>query len=235
MPRLDEDLLAHRDLSEIVEHRGVAQLPELLAGHAKVGVRAVVGPVRQLRQRDREGRHPLRMAGRRRIALLDRRDARPDEILEQTADPLRQPPVFHRDGRLGRKRPGKPHVVLVERDHLDADHGGDADARRHAHLAVQELEDADRASLRGLHRNRQHRPRAVAVAAVESGVEPVGRREGMAETSGEVQRRAVARDESGDRGVVERQRRLPELEAHGVVLREDETQHVAVAETGSTR
>ena len=184
LPRLDEHLLADADLAEVVQHGGVAQLAELVAADADGGEGPGIRAVDELREPAGEQRDALRVAGRRRVALLDRGDRRLDEPVEEALDALREPPVLDRHRRLRGERPRDLFVVRVERDDLHAHEGGDRAVRDRPPLAVQELEHADGVSARCLHRHRQHGSAAVSVFRVEPGIEPVGAPGGMAETSG---------------------------------------------------
>src|SRR6185436_12349240 len=76
---LDEDMLAHAHLAEVVEQRGVSQLAELLRAEADAGIGPHRQPIEMLGDADGEQRHALGVTGRRRIARFDRVDRGADE------------------------------------------------------------------------------------------------------------------------------------------------------------
>ncbi len=171
---LDQDLLPDADLAEIVQQAGVAELPHLLGREPDHRVGPVAGPVHRLGQADRHRGHPLGMARRGWVALLDGRHRRADEALEQPLDGFVELAVLDRDGRLPRQRLDQLHRVRAEGDDLAGglrriveDGGGVA-------LAVDQLQHADYVALVILHRDDEHRLGAVAVPLVERPVERVG-------------------------------------------------------------
>ena len=83
---LDQHLLADADFAEVVQQRGVANLLDLVGSEADIAILPVVDAVDHFGQLDGEVRHAERVAGGGRIALLDRRDRRGDEALEQPLD-----------------------------------------------------------------------------------------------------------------------------------------------------
>jgi hypothetical protein len=95
--RLEQHVLAHRDLPEVVHQRGEAQLAHLCGGEANVAVRAVIGAVDGLGEAGRERGDPQRVARRGRVAKLDRADGRLDEALEGPLDLRIQLRVLDRD------------------------------------------------------------------------------------------------------------------------------------------
>ena len=83
---LHQHVLAHADLTEIVQQRGVAQLHQLVVAELELAIGTRLAAVRRLRERHREVGHAERVAGRRRIARLDRRHRRLHEALEEVPD-----------------------------------------------------------------------------------------------------------------------------------------------------
>ena len=225
--RLDEDVLAHADLPEVVEDGGVPELAQLLAGYAEAGVRPLRRAVRGLGQRPGQERHALGVARGRRVALLDGRDRGVHEALEEGADRLGQAPVLDRDGRLRGEGSRDLGVGVLEGHDRGPDERGRRPVRHREALAVQELEDADRAAVRRAHGDGEHRACPVAVPLVEARVEAVGGAGGDRAHVREIDDRSRARDEARDRGVVQRQRRGLEVEAHRVVLCALEAQRLA--------
>src|SRR5664280_1073372 len=98
--RLDEDALGNRDLSEIVKKRGRADLAQLFLGERHGGVRAVGGAVHDRGQRDRKCRDAIAVARGRRVALLDRHDRGPREVLEELPDRRRPVVRLQADRRV---------------------------------------------------------------------------------------------------------------------------------------
>ena len=153
--RLHEDVLAHADLAEVVQERGVA---ELLEGG---GIEADAPEVGGRRLLDRAGeaageeRHPAGVAGGGRVPLLDRDHRRLHEPLEEPLDLRVQERVLDR----GRRRPRERSEQLLVL-------GGEG-----AVPPVQRLEHADDLALRVPHRHGEDVPRDVAAAAVHALVE----------------------------------------------------------------
>src|SRR5258708_14969299 len=98
--RLDQYLLAHADLTEIVQQAGVADLLQLLAREVDAAERPVAGAIHDLGEPHRVVGHPAAVPERGWIALLDRQDGGRDEALEQALDVLVQPAVLDGYGRL---------------------------------------------------------------------------------------------------------------------------------------
>src|ERR1041384_974216 len=92
--RLDQHLLAHADLAEIVEQGGVADLLQLLARELHQSVGAVRRAIDDLGETDRHAGDSARVTVRGRVALLDRVDRCQHEPLEQPFDVLVQAAVF---------------------------------------------------------------------------------------------------------------------------------------------
>src|SRR5205085_11447468 len=67
---LDEDLLAHADLAEVVQEGGIANLFHLFPGERHVTIGPLPGAVHDLREPYRHPRHASTVAVRRRIPLL---------------------------------------------------------------------------------------------------------------------------------------------------------------------
>src|SRR4029077_19867671 len=67
--RLDEDLLAHADLAEVVQQGGVANFLELLAREFEAAIGTVAGTVDHLRKPDGHTRDAAAVTVGRRIAL----------------------------------------------------------------------------------------------------------------------------------------------------------------------
>ncbi len=116
--RLDEHLLAHADLAEVVEEARVLELAQILAREVRVLVRTVRLAVDDLRELDREIGDAARVTARRRIARLDRFDARLHEALEEPPDLVVEHRVLERDARLRGDHPEELFAALVERDDL---------------------------------------------------------------------------------------------------------------------
>ena len=81
--RLDEDVLAHTDLAEVVQETRVAQLLELVFGEPDLAVLARVDLGDRVGQSRGEALDAARVAGRGRVSLLDRGDAGLNESVEQ--------------------------------------------------------------------------------------------------------------------------------------------------------
>ena len=88
--RLDQDLLSHTHLAEVVQQPGILDLAQLLAGEPHVGVGSVGCAVHGLGQRNRHGGDTAGVTERSWIALLDGRDGSLYETLEQALDVLVQ-------------------------------------------------------------------------------------------------------------------------------------------------
>ena len=140
---LDQHLLAHADLAEVVQHARVFDLAQIVAREVHGSERPVGDGVHLLGQGHAQGGHAPRMAGGGRIARLDRGDRGVDEALEQSPDLVVEDRVLQRHARLRRQRQRHLLGALVERDHALLEI-----RRRGQHLAgpaflVDELDDAD--------------------------------------------------------------------------------------------
>ena len=74
--RLEQHVLAHRHLAKVVKQRGEAQLTQLLGREANVAERAGVRALDGLGEAGGERGDAHRVAGRRRVAQIDRADGR---------------------------------------------------------------------------------------------------------------------------------------------------------------
>ena len=122
---LDQHVLAHADLAEVVEQRGVADLLHLVGREADLAEGAAIGAVHRGGQRHREVGHPEGVARGGRVARLDRGDRGLHEALEQRLDGLVEAAVLERDGGLGGERGGQVAEARRIGDHV-------APARRRA-------------------------------------------------------------------------------------------------------
>ena len=185
-------------------------------------------PSTTLASADREVGHAARVTARRRVARLDGLDAGLHEPLEELADLLVEDRRLERDAGLRREhRRAAPRCARRR---------GPPARRRRPWLAsfvagvallVDELDDADDLVALADERDGEHRPREVADAPVEAGVEVEGRPRGQLVDVGDVERRASAARRAGDRPVRQRHRELARVEGHAVVLRELEAEHRA--------
>ena len=224
---LHQHLLAHADLAEVVQQPGVAKLAQLLAREPQAAVGPLAAAIDRLGQPDGERRDAARMARRRRIARFDRRDRRGDEPLEQPLDVLVEPAVLDRHRGLRRERAHQLDGALVVRQHLALDDLG----RRQSHvgvaLAVDELQHADDLVAVRLHRNHEHRLRAIAELLVEAAVLLVRHVVGQQIHVGDDERLAGGRRVPGQARVVDLDGELGERQGgERVVLRQLEAQRV---------
>src|SRR5207237_921962 len=102
--RLEEHLFADADLAEVVEERRVLELAEIVAGPGDALVGPGVAALDRAREADREIRDAARVTARRRIALLDRLDARAHEALQHVLYLGVEDRVLERDAGLRRQR-----------------------------------------------------------------------------------------------------------------------------------
>ena len=150
-----------------MQQGGIANLLELLARELHAAIGAIAGAIYHLRQPDRHARDAPRVTVGRRIALLDRVHRREHEAFEQLLDVFVQPPVFDGDRRLAGQRGHQLDRALRVGDDLLLDVGLRRENRIEVAFAVDELQHADDLVLVILHRNDEHRLRAVPVALVE--------------------------------------------------------------------
>src|SRR5216117_1437366 len=115
---LDQHLLPHADLSEIVEQPRVADLFDLFAGESDGAIGPVLGAVDHAGQSDGHVRDSSRVAERGRVTLLDRVHRGLHEPLEQPLDFFVQPAVLDRDRRLSRERGHELYGTPRVRHHL---------------------------------------------------------------------------------------------------------------------
>ena len=170
---LDQHLLPHADLSEIVEQPRVADLFDLFAGESDGAIGPVLGAVDHAGQSHGHVRDSSRVTERGRVPLLDRMHRGLHEPLEQSLDFFVQPAVLDRDRRLSRERGHELHGAPRVRYYLVLHVRRRGEYGFGVALAVDELEDADHFFLVILHGEDEHRLRAVAVALVERAVDAV--------------------------------------------------------------
>src|SRR5690348_16260547 len=85
---LDENLLSHADLAEVVQEAGVAQLAKLLACEREPAIRADSATAHRLGQAHGERRDPAGVTGSCRVSLFDGRYRRGHEAFEESLDVL---------------------------------------------------------------------------------------------------------------------------------------------------
>ena len=165
--RLDQDVLAHADLAEVVQQARVAQLLELVLGEVDVPILADLDPRDLAGQAGGQAFDATRVTGGARVSLLDRGHAGLDEPVEQGLDRVEQVLVVDGDSGLAGDRLDHLEVLGPEADHL-VRHVGDRQPGLEAALGVDQLDRADDLVVVVAHRHGEHRLGPVAVLRVEA-------------------------------------------------------------------
>ena len=97
-----------------MQQRRISDLAHLVGREVDLAIGAVVDSVDSLRQLDCQIGDPERMAGRRRISLLDRGNSCRYESFEQPFDRFVKEVVLHGNGRLAGERSHQLDRLAIE-------------------------------------------------------------------------------------------------------------------------
>src|SRR3989442_7148772 len=161
--RFHEHLLPHADLPEVVQQAGVLDLANLLAGEVDRAVGSVPGSIDDLGEPDGHAGDAPAVAERGRVPLLDRGDSGLHEPLEEVLDLRVELAVLDGHRRLAGEGGDELDRAPRERHDLSLYIRRPGEHGLEVALAGDELQDADDRFLVVLHRNHEHRLRAVAV------------------------------------------------------------------------
>ena len=216
-----------------MQHTGVFQLAQLLAGEAHLAQRTLGDAVDRLGQRHRQGGHAARVAGGGRIARLDGGHGSVDEAFEQAPDFVVEDGVLQRDAGLRGERLQHFLVARLKGNHARVEVGRRAQLLARLALLVDELDDANGVALGGNHGHGQHRARLVPGLLIEAAVVAQARKVGGGDGAevGNVDGPAMKHRPAGHRFLVHGQRELLKIHGHRIVVREHEAQEGSLAFT----